>query len=332
MLDQRRLPDEEVWLEMTTAGEVADGISDMVIRGAPAIGIAAAYGVVLAVRAGLDDGGTDGLVDRLADEFETLGQARPTAVNLKWALERMHGVLEGHSEASADDLLERVFDEADAIRREDREANLEMARRGAELLSDGSGVLTHCNTGGLATGGFGTALGVIRAGCDQGVVERVWVDETRPHLQGARLTTWECLQDDLPATLITDDMAAHFMANGEVDAVIVGADRVAANGDVANKIGTYGLAVLCDAHDIPFYVAAPTSTIDLETASGEDIPIEQRSEREVTEIGDTSIAPDGIEVAHPAFDITPADYIDAIITERGVVEPPYPNKLRGLIE
>lgn len=331
MLDQRLLPDEEVWLEMTTAGEVADGIGDMVIRGAPAIGIAAAYGVVLAVRERLDAGGTDELVDRLADDFEMLGDARPTAVNLKWALERMHGVLAGHLEASSDDLLERMFDEAEAIRREDREANLEMARRGAELLSDGSGVLTHCNTGGLATGGFGTALGVIRAGCAQGLVDRVWVDETRPYLQGARLTAWECLKDDLPATLITDDMAPHFMAEGEIDAVIVGADRVAANGDVANKIGTYGLAVLCDAHEIPFYVAAPTSTIDLETASGDAIPIEQRSDREVTEVGETSIAPDGIEVAHPAFDITPAEYIDAIITERGVVEPPYSHKLQDLV-
>lgn len=332
MLDQRRLPDEEVWLEMTAAGEVADGISDMVIRGAPAIGIAAAYGVVLAVRDGIDEGGTDGLVDRLADDFEMLGDARPTAVNLKWALERMHDVLEECVGASSEELRDRMFDEAEAIRREDRQANLEMARRGAELLSDGSGVLTHCNTGGLATGGFGTALGVIRAGCDAGLIERVWVDETRPYLQGARLTTWECLKDDLPATLITDDMAPHFMAEGEIDAVVVGADRVAANGDVANKIGTYGLAVLCDAHDIPFYVAAPTSTIDLATASGDDIPIEQRSEREVTEVGDTSIAPDGIDVAHPAFDITPAEYVDAIITERGVVEAPYSDKLRELVE
>ncbi len=333
MLDQRRLPDEEVWLEMTTAADVAEGIAEMVIRGAPAIGIAAAYGVVLAVREALEETeGGDEILVRLEPVFERLGDARPTAVNLTWALERMSATLERHADRPPGELLEAVFREAEAIRREDRENNLELARHGAELLSSQAGVLTHCNTGGLATGGYGTALGVIRAGVEADKIERVWVDETRPYLQGARLTAWECLQDDLPATLITDDMAPHFMAEGEVDAVVVGADRVAANGDVANKIGTYGLAVLCDAHEIPFYVAAPVSTIDLETASGEEIPIEQRSDREVTRIGETSIAPEGIEVAHPAFDITPARYVDAIVTERGVARAPYPETLREIVE
>lgn len=330
MLDQRRLPDEETWLEMTDAAEVAEGIEEMVIRGAPAIGIAAAYGVVLAVRDWLDDGGTASPTDRVAADFEMLADARPTAVNLTWALNRMHGVLEEHADDAPDALLERLFDEAEAIREEDRENNLQLARNGAELLPDDAGVLTHCNTGGLATGGYGTALGVIRAGCDEGRIDHVWIDETRPYLQGARLTAWECLEDDLPATLITDDMAPHFMADGEVDAVVVGADRVAANGDVANKIGTYGLALACDAHDIPFYVAAPVSTIDLETASGEEIPIEQRSADEVRRVGETTIAPDGIDVAHPAFDITPAEYVDAVITERGVVTAPFEEGLREL--
>jgi len=332
MLDQRRLPDEEVWLELSSADEVADGISEMVVRGAPAIGIAAAYGVVLALRDRLAESGPEGIVDRVAPDFETLAEARPTAVNLTWALNRMHGLLEDCAEAPPEELLERLFDEAEAIREEDRRNNLQLARNGAELLPDDAGVLTHCNTGGLATGGYGTALGVIRAGCDEGRIDRVWIDETRPYLQGARLTAWECLRDDLPATLITDDMAPHFMADGEVDAVVVGADRVAANGDVANKIGTYGLALACEAHDIPFYVAAPVSTIDLETASGGDIPIEQRSAEEVRRVGDTAVAPEDIDVAHPAFDVTPAEYVDAIVTERGVVEPPDENHLRELVE
>ena len=332
MLDQRRLPDEEVWLEMTTAGEVADGIREMVIRGAPAIGIAAAYGVVLAVRDAVADGLPDDLLGAVRGEFEILADARPTAVNLTWALNRLRGVLEANADLSADDLLDRLFEEADAIREEDRQNNLQLARNGAALLPSDAGVLTHCNTGGLATGGIGTALGVVRAGVASGDIDRVWIDETRPYLQGARLTAWECLEDGLPATLITDDMAAHFMADGEIDAVVVGADRIAANGDVANKIGTYGLAILCDAHDLPFYVAAPTSTIDLETPTGDEIPIEQRSAREVTHVGDIAIAPEGTDVAHPAFDVTPAEYVDAIITEAGVAEPPFADALRALVE
>jgi methylthioribose-1-phosphate isomerase len=331
MLDQRRLPDEEVWLEMTSAKEVAEGIREMVIRGAPAIGIAAAYGAVLAVRDAVADGVPDTPAAAVRPEFEKLADTRPTAVNLTWALNRLREVVEANAERPRNELLERVFERAHAIRERDRENNLQLARHGADLLPDDAGVLTHCNTGGLATGGIGTALGVVRAGVAEGRIDRIWIDETRPYLQGSRLTAWECVKDDLPATLITDDMAAHFMADGEIDAVVVGADRVAANGDVANKIGTYGLAVLCDAHDLPFIVAAPTSTIDLETPTGEEIPIEQRSAREVTHIGDTAIAPEGTDVAHPAFDITPASYIDAIATEAGVAEPPFSESLRELV-
>jgi methylthioribose-1-phosphate isomerase len=330
MLDQRKLPHAEEWLSMNSAEEVARGIREMVIRGAPAIGIAAAYGVVLAAQKFSAEGHSGDVVSSLEPAFATLGEARPTAVNLKWALERMRGVLEDSKDFSPGVLVERLYEEAETIRCEDRENNRRLSMNGAEILPRNAGVLTHCNTGGLATGGFGTALGIIRAGVSEKKIERVWIDETRPYLQGARLTTWECLEDNLPATLITDNMAAHFMATGDVDAVVVGTDRVAANGDIANKIGTYGLAVLCDAHDIPFYVGAPVSTVDLETQNGDEIPIEQRSAREVTHIGDTSIAPEGIEVAHPAFDITPAEYIDAIVTERGVVEPPFEAALAEL--
>jgi methylthioribose-1-phosphate isomerase len=323
MLDQRLLPKQEVWQVMSTAEDVADGIRDMVIRGAPAIGIAAAYGVVLGAR----DGSTS-----LESVFEGLAETRPTAVNLTWSLRRMKHVVQAHEGGSDEALVKRLFEEARTIQREDRENNRRMSELGAELFDDGVKILTHCNTGGLATGGFGTALGIIRAADAQGKLEKAWIDETRPYLQGARLTTWECLEDDIPATLITDSMAGHFMKQGEVDAVVVGTDRVAANGDVANKIGTYSLAVLADAHDVPFYVAAPISTVDLETPSGDAIPIEERSREEVTQVGETTIAPQEIDVAHPAFDITPAEYVDALITEDGIVEPPYETNLKRLAE
>ncbi|MFB6262344.1 MAG: S-methyl-5-thioribose-1-phosphate isomerase [Bradymonadaceae bacterium] len=328
MLDQRRLPAEEHWLVMTEMSDVAEGIEEMVVRGAPAIGIAAAYGVVLAVRSAVV-ADVDPL-DAGEEAIERLSETRPTAVNLRWALRRMGRELEDASEEADDDLLEVLFDEARAIFENDRRNNRRMGRHGAELLPDDAGVLTHCNTGGLATGGFGTALGVIRAADAEGKLQNVWVDETRPYLQGARLTAWECREDDLPATLITDNMAAHFMKRGDVDAVVVGADRVAANGDVANKIGTYNLAVLCDAHRIPLYVAAPLSTIDLETPDGDSIPIEQRGRDEIARVGDAVIVPDDVEVAHPAFDITPAPYVAAIVTEHGVAEPPYEESLRAL--
>lgn len=326
MLDQRQLPAEELWLEMSSFEEVGEGIRNMVIRGAPAIGIAAAYGVALAAR----ERGRD-----LDEVYEFLSKTRPTAVNLFWALERMKRTVAditeaGSAEADRQVLVERLFEEAAAIFAEDRANNLEMGRLGADLLPDGAKVLTHCNTGGLATGGYGTALGIIRAAHATGKLDHVWVDETRPYLQGARLTAWECTKDAIPCTLITDSMAGHFMSRGEVDAVIVGTDRVAANGDIANKIGTYSLAVLCKYHGIPFYVAAPVSTIDFETASGDDIPIEQRSAREVTHVGERAIAPVGVEVAHPAFDVTPNTLITAIVTENGVVTSPYREGLAAL--
>lgn len=351
MLDQRQLPRQESWMVMSSATDVARGVENMVIRGAPAIGIAAAYGVALAVRdwveqhrRGQDDGLTKSLEELdgdLSDTFTQLSETRPTAVNLFWALKRMRRELSEYvdelrsgemtSAKGARGVVEQAFRQAEAIAEEDRSNNLQMAQVGARALDGAAQVLTHCNTGGLATGGFGTALGVVRACDDEGFLERVWIDETRPYLQGARLTTWECLRDNIPATLITDSMAAHFMGEGEVDAVVVGTDRVVANGDVANKIGTYGLAVLADAHDVPFYVAAPISTIDLETESGDDVPIEQRSREEVVEVGDTKIAPEGIDVAHPAFDITPAEYVDGIITERGLVTAPYESGLREIV-
>jgi methylthioribose-1-phosphate isomerase len=336
MLDQRDLPTRERWIEMDTVAEVADGIRHMVIRGAPAIGIAAAFGVVFGVRSLLEESEqrvSEELVHRAEREvFAPLADTRPTAVNLFWALDRMRERLAGlvDDEVDADGVVEALFEEAEAIFESDRANNLEMARYGAALLPEGARVLTHCNTGGLATGGYGTALGVLRAAEAAGRLERVWIDETRPYLQGARLTAWECLTDEIPATLITDSMAAHFMQDGRVDAVIVGTDRVAANGDVANKIGTYGLAVLCRHHEIPFYVAAPLSTIDLEVASGAEIPIEQRAAREVTHVHDRPIAPEAIDVAHPAFDVTPAEYVSAIITERGVARAPYEVSLAAL--
>lgn len=328
MLDQRRLPAEEVWLQLHSAKDVADGIRDMVIRGAPAIGIAAAYGMAIGIRDFVHDPMTDVQVevDRL---IEQLSNTRPTAVNLQWALDRARTVVE-RSDGNLDGLVDDLFDLAEQIFEEDRTNNLKLGEYGAELFDEKVRVLTHCNTGGLATSGYGTALGVIRVLDHQCKLDQVWIGETRPYLQGARLTSWECLKDDIDAMLITDSMAAHFIKRGDVDAVITGTDRVAANGDVANKIGTYGLAVLCDHHDIPFYIASPLSTIDLDTPTGDDIPIEQRSADEVRRIGDTAIAPDDIDAAHPAFDVTPAELVTAIITEKGVVRAPYGESLKEL--
>lgn len=328
MLDQRLLPGEETWYSMTTAEEVAKGIKDMVIRGAPAIGIAAAYGVAFGVRAaGASFKSGTAEAEAL---FELLKNTRPTAVNLFWALNRMQALLVETDAMDHNARVDRLFEEAKAIMDEDRANNLAMGKFGADLMPDGARILTHCNTGGLATGGYGTALGVIRATNAAGKLKHVWVDETRPYLQGARLTAWECMKDDLPSTLITDNMAGYFMQQGQVDAVIVGTDRVAANGDVANKIGTYSLAVLCKHHGIPFYVAAPISTIDLDTPTGAEIEIEQRSAREVTHIKDVGIAPEGVNVAHPAFDVTPAELVTGIVTEAGVASAPYGASLAGL--
>ncbi|HEX8255041.1 MAG TPA: S-methyl-5-thioribose-1-phosphate isomerase [Thermoanaerobaculia bacterium] len=308
LLDQRLLPREEVWVACNTADEVAEAIATMIVRGAPAIGVSAAFGMALAARRGDD-------LQRAAD---VLKRSRPTAVNLAWAVDRML--------ASGNDPVA----EAEQILEEDVAANRAMGRFGAELLGGTSTVLTHCNAGALATGGYGTALGVIRAAIESGRKVAVFADETRPYLQGARLTAWELQRDGIDVTLITDNMSGHFFQQGKFDAVIVGADRIAANGDTANKIGTYTVAVLAHAHGVPFYVAAPLSTIDPACPSGAEIPIEERSANEVVEMNGTRVAPEGINVRHPAFDVTPARLITAIITERGVLRAPFDEAIRGV--
>lgn len=308
LIDQRALPAVETYVECTTWQAVADAIRTMVVRGAPAIGITAAYGVVLAAQAGAS----------MPAVFEGLAQTRPTAINLFWALDRMRAQVDAGADLAA------LTREACAIQAEDRAMCEAMGAHGAALLPDGARVLTHCNAGALATGGHGTALGVIRSAHAEGRVSQVFADETRPFLQGARLTAWELHRDGVPVTVITDNMAGHFMQQGQIDAVIVGTDRIAANGDVANKIGTYTLAVLCAFHEVPFYVAGPTSTIDLSTPTGAEIPIEQRPTTEVTHVGGRQLVPTGVPVANPAFDVTPARLVSAIITEHGVLRSPYP--------
>jgi methylthioribose-1-phosphate isomerase len=321
LLDQRRLPLEVVYVTCRDAHETAVAIREMVVRGAPAIGVTAAFGLALAAQRG----------DDIAAAAAELRQARPTAVNLMWAVDRMLRVWNGcraEARPTREPMLAGLQPglmtaEAEAIYHEDIAANRRLGRYGAELLGQEATVLTHCNAGALATAGYGTALGVIRAAVEAGKKVAVFADETRPYLQGARLTAWELQQDGIDVTLITDSMAGHFFQKGTFDAVVVGADRIAANGDAANKIGTYTVAVLAHAHGVPFYVAAPVSTIDPKTPDGEAIPIEERSAAEVTEIAGTRIAPEGIGVRHPAFDVTPARLISAIITDRGVFRAPY---------
>ena len=334
MLDQRLLPTEEKWLMLKSFNEVADGIRDMVVRGAPAIGVSAAYGIALGAKNFV---GTN--VDDLAEELDYIGdvmsKTRPTAINLFWAIDRMKRTFE---QAKADgksvsEIKQILIEDAKAIHEEDIESQRLIAKFGGELLADDSTVLTHCNAGALATGGvWGTALGVIRGAIDQGKTISVIADETRPYLQGARLTAWELLQDDIPVTLITDNMSGHIMKQGKVHAVVVGSDRIAANGDVANKIGTYMVAVLAQRHNIPFYVAAPLSTVDLNSATGDDIPIEERNIREITHVQDIQLAPEGISVSNYAFDVTPNDLVTAIITEKGVARKPYTESLRKMFE
>ena len=332
LIDQTRLPHERETVRCSTVGEVAEAIRSMVVRGAPAIGVTAAYGMALAVQ-GSAAGDREDLLDELAEAKETLDAARPTAVNLAWATARILRVAsEGRPEEPAKDLAERSLAEAREIHAEDERMCRAIGGHGAALLDSGARVLTHCNAGGLATTGYGTALAPIRAAHDSGKKPHVLVDETRPFLQGSRLTAWELQQIGIPLTLITDNMAAYFMRRGEVDCIIVGADRIVANGDVANKIGTYGLAVLACAHGIPFYVAAPTSTVDMSLAGGDEIPIEQRAPEEVTHLAGQPLAPEGVQAAHPAFDVTPHDFVTAIITEKGIVEPPFEEGLRRALD
>src|SRR5579884_2242797 len=328
LIDQTRLPAEENYVTCRNYREVADAIRTMVVRGAPAIGVAAAMGVALGVAQASPDS-LDESFDRICAE---LAGTRPTAVNLFWGIERMKRVYRSHRHLPFEQLRDRLVAEAKLVREEDIAINEAIGRNGAHLVPDGKTVLTHCNAGALATAGYGTVLGVIRAAVESGKKIDVFADETRPFLQGARLTVWELQRDGIPATLITDNMAGHFLHSGRIGCVVVGADRIAANGDVANKIGTYSVAVLAKENQVPFYVAAPISTLDLSLGSGDQIPIEQRAAAEVTHVFGVPVAPDGTPVENPAFDVTPNRYVSAIITERGVARAPYRESLRALTE
>ena len=326
LIDQRLLPHQLRHVTCRDHREVAEAIRSMAIRGAPAIGVAAAMGVAL----GVLRADADRLDAEFAEICETLAATRPTAVNLFWAIERMRRLYETIRGRPVEEIRARLVQEAQLIKEEDIAINRAIGEHGARLVPDGKTVLTHCNAGALATAGFGTALGVIRAAVAQGKKIDVFADETRPFLQGARLTAWELVRDGIPTTVITDNMAGHFLRSGRIGCVIVGADRIAANGDVANKIGTYTLAVLAKENKVPFYVAAPISTLDLSLASGEEIPIEQRPASEVTQIAGVRVTPEEVHVANPAFDVTPHRYVTAIITERGIAWPPYTESLRAL--
>lgn len=326
MIDQTRLPNETAFVTCRKYTEVADAIRNMVIRGAPAIGVAAAMGIALGALH------SENLEADMPVICDTLSKTRPTAVNLFWAIDRMRVLYLSMRDASPDQIRTRLVAEAQAIRDEDIAINQAIGRNGAPLVPDGKTVLTHCNAGALATAGFGTALGVIRSAVQMGKKIDVFADETRPFLQGARLTAWELQRDGIETTLITDNMAGHFLKSGRIGCVVVGADRIAANGDVANKVGTYSIAVLAKENGVPFYVAAPVSTLDLSLESGDAIPIEERAPKEVTHMQGVAVAPQGIRVANPAFDVTPSRYISAIVTERGVARAPYGESLRKLCE
>ncbi|HEX2642591.1 MAG TPA: S-methyl-5-thioribose-1-phosphate isomerase [Thermoanaerobaculia bacterium] len=332
LLEQTLLPREEVWLACRTPEEVADAIYRLAVRGAPAIGVAAAYGLVLGLQAG-DPGASPEELQRRFDEVsKLLGSTRPTAVNLQWALDRGREVFDRHRSAGREAVVRALLEKARGIHADDLRANLRMGEHGAALFAAGARVLTHCNAGALATAGYGTAIGVITSAWKGGKVDMVWVDETRPLLQGARLTAWELKRLGIPFRLVTDSSSGILMARGHVDRIVVGADRIAANGDTANKIGTYTVAVLAQRHGVPFYVAAPLSTIDRATQSGADIPIEERKTSEVVEVFGTRVAPEDIEAMNFAFDVTPAELITAIITEEGVLEPPYEESIAAAFE
>ena len=329
MLDQRKLPAEEAYVECDRPEEVAEAIRNMTIRGAPAIGVAAAMGIALGVmRLRVKNTG------QFKEEFERICgmmmETRPTAANLSWAVQRMKEVVNKYEGEGLDELRRSLKSEAMAIREADIEVNRRMGNNGKRYIRNGSAILTHCNAGALATAGYGTALGVIRAAHEEGKDLEVFVCETRPQLQGARLTAWELDKEGIPVTLITDGMSGYLMSKGMIHLVIVGADRISANGDVANKIGTYSIALLAKAHGIPFYVAAPLSTFDLSLGMGGEIPIEERDSREVTHPFDRQIAPEGVRVLNPAFDVTPHEYITAIITERGIAQEPFATSLKKL--
>jgi methylthioribose-1-phosphate isomerase len=328
-IDQTKLPTEETYVNCTTHEQVADVIRTMVVRGAPAIGVAAGMGIALGVKNSKAE--TAGDLKREFDQIcAIMGKTRPTAVNLFWAIRRMTEKFESLRIRPIPQIKQALIEEAQRMHAEDIAANQAMGRHGATLMPASGGVLTHCNAGALATAGYGTALGVIRAAVEQGKKIHVYADETRPFLQGSRLTAWELMKDGIPTTVISDNMAGAMMSQGKIGAIIVGADRIAANGDVANKIGTYTVAILAKEHGIPFYVAAPTSTVDLDCPTGSQIPIEQRNAREVTHIAGKQMVPDGVEIENPAFDVTPAKYVAAIITEKGIARAPFGESLGKL--
>jgi methylthioribose-1-phosphate isomerase len=330
-IDQTKLPNEETYVNCKTYQEVADVIRNMVVRGAPAIGVSAAMGVALGVKNSKAE--TAGELKRELDEIcDVISKTRPTAVNLFWGIRRMQQKFELLRVRPVPQIKQALIDEAQRMHAEDIAINQAMGKHGATLIPDSGGVLTHCNAGALATCGYGTALGVIRAAVERGKKIHVYADETRPFLQGSRLTAWELVKDGIPTTVISDNMSGAMMRQGKIGAVVVGADRIAANGDVANKIGTYTVAVLAKEHGIPFYVAAPISTVDLETSDGSKIPIEQRNPAEVTHIAGKAITPAGVQIENPAFDVTPAKYVTAIVTERGIARAPYEESLTRLVK
>jgi methylthioribose-1-phosphate isomerase len=331
LIDQTKLPSLKVYVECKTYVEVAEAIKNMIVRGAPAIGVTAAYGIAIGVLSISTSSKTE-FIKQLEEICNIMRSTRPTAVNLFWAVDRIYKTTISHMDNPIDEIKKIILNEAVMMDFEDVETNKSIGKNGMSLIKDNFTILTHCNAGALATCDYGTALGVIRAAHETGKKVNVYADETRPYLQGARLTAWELTQEGIPVTLICDNMAGHFMKSGKIDCVIVGADRIALNGDTANKIGTYSVAVLAHENKIPFYVAAPVSTIDFLIESGDSIPIEERSSKEVTQIMGVQIAPAGIKVANPSFDVTPGKYISAIITEKGIIYPPFKDNINALKE